>query len=286
MTAHFSKLSTVSSDSSAIQSSLSALELCISGISKWMTENMLKLNSDKTEFFVATSHYFKKLMPNVHLQIGDETISPSKNIRNLGVIFDDVMSMSAHVTSLSCNLTYHLRNITIEYVVSWIWTHATTLFAPSYCQDWIMETLFCLGPTSHPSVDCKSFKIGQPNWYFVPQNKITPLRFWKKLHWLPVKERIYFKILLYVYKCLNGHAPDYLSCCLSPYSQSRPGLRSALDTTRLAQPNISCKSLWSAANKAFSLAAPALWNQLPIAIRSSNSLYTFKKALKSHLYPQ
>ena len=94
------------------------------------------------------------------------------------------------------------------------------------------------------------------------------------------------KILLYVYKCLNGHAPDYLSCCLSPYSQSRPGLRSALDTTRLAQPNISSKSLWSAANKAFSLAAPALWNQLPIAIRSSNSLYTFKKALKSHLYPQ
>ena len=42
-----------------------------------------------------------------------------------------------------------------------------------------METLFCLGPTSHPSVDCKSFKIGQPSWFFVPQNKITPLRFWK-----------------------------------------------------------------------------------------------------------
>ena len=39
-------------------------------------------------------------------------ISPSESIRNLGVIFDDVMSMSAHVTSFSCNLTYHLRNIT------------------------------------------------------------------------------------------------------------------------------------------------------------------------------
>ena len=63
-------------------------------------------------------------------------------------------------------------------------------------------------------------------------------------------------------------------------------VRTALDTNRLAQPNFSSKSLWSAANKAFSLAAPALWNQLPIAIRSSNSLYTFKKALKSHLYPQ
>ena len=35
-------------------------------------------------------------MPNVHLQIGDEMISLYENIRYLGVIFDDVMSMSAH----------------------------------------------------------------------------------------------------------------------------------------------------------------------------------------------
>ena len=82
----------------------------------------------------------------------------------------------------------------------------------------------------------------------------------EKLHWLPVNN-IYFEILLYVYKCLNGHAPDYLARCLSQYSQCRPGLCSALDTTRLAQPNISSKSLWSTANNAFSLAAPALWNQ-------------------------
>ena len=146
--------------------------------------------------------------------------------------------------------------------------------------------LFCLDPTSHPSADCKKFKIKLPNCFFCAAKQDHPTPFLKKLHWLPVKERIYFKILLYVYKCLNGHAPDYLSCCLSPYSQSRPGLRSALDTTRLAKPNISSKSLRSAANKAFSLAAPALWNQLPIAIRSSNSLYTFKTELKSHLYPQ
>ena len=57
-----------------------------------MTENMLKLNSDKPDFFVATLIYFKKLISDVHLQIGDEIISPSENIRNLGVIFDDVMS--------------------------------------------------------------------------------------------------------------------------------------------------------------------------------------------------
>ena len=32
----------------------------------------------------------------------------------------------------------------------------------------------------------------------------------KMLHWLPIKFRIQFKILLLVYKCLNGLAPSYL----------------------------------------------------------------------------
>ena len=81
----------IPSDSSSIQSALSALEVCISDISKWMTENMLKLNSDKTEFFVETSPHFKKLMPNVHLQIGDEMISPSE--KRTYVIWESFLMM-------------------------------------------------------------------------------------------------------------------------------------------------------------------------------------------------
>ena len=37
---------------------------------------------------------------------------------------------------------------------------------------------------------------------------ITPILF--KLHWLPLGYRIHFKILLLVYKCLNGLAPSYI----------------------------------------------------------------------------
>ncbi len=42
------------------------------------------------------------------------------------------------------------------------------------------------------------------------------------LHWLPIKHRIDFKILLMTYKALNGLAPQYLSELLSHYSPSRP----------------------------------------------------------------
>ena len=51
-------------------------------------------------------------MPVVALRIGDDVINPSKDIRNLGIMFDDVMSMSTQVTTLSRSIIYHLRNIT------------------------------------------------------------------------------------------------------------------------------------------------------------------------------
>ncbi len=41
------------------------------------------------------------------------------------------------------------------------------------------------------------------------------------LHWLPIKHRIYFKILLITYKALNGLAPQYLSDLLLHYTTAR-----------------------------------------------------------------
>ena len=38
----------------------------------------------------------------------------------------------------------------------------------------------------------------------------------KKLHWLPVKQRIQYKILLLTFKCLHGMAPAYLKELLIP----------------------------------------------------------------------
>ena len=67
----------------------------------FQTGNMLKLNNDKSEFFVATSSYFKWTMPVVAIHFGDDVINPSKDFRNLGIMFDDVMSMSTQVTTLS-----------------------------------------------------------------------------------------------------------------------------------------------------------------------------------------
>ena len=53
---------------------------------------------------------------------------------------------------------------------------------------------------------------------------ITPILF--ALHWLPVRQRIQFKILTLVYRCQNHQAPAYLSTCITPYAPGR-SLRSS-----------------------------------------------------------
>ena len=99
------------------------------------------------------------------------------------------------------------------------------------------------------------------------------------LHWLPVEQRIQFKILLFAFKALNGLAPDYLSDLISLHRPPR-ALRSA-DLMRLDTPRT---RLVTRGDRAFSVAAPNLWNELPFSIRSATSLFSFKSSLKTYLF--
>ena len=63
-------------DLSAIHAALNKLTNCINEIKSWMTCNMLKLNNDKTEFFIATSPQSKHQLPTLSLLIGNATITP------------------------------------------------------------------------------------------------------------------------------------------------------------------------------------------------------------------
>ena len=87
------------------------LEKCISDIRDWMTINKLKLNDEKTEFFIASSLYNCKLVHDITITIGESSIKPSDTLRNLGAFFDTNMSMSAHITNVCKSVNFHLRNI-------------------------------------------------------------------------------------------------------------------------------------------------------------------------------
>ena len=86
---------------------------------------------------------------------------------------------------------------------------------------------------------------------------VTPLL--ESLHWLPVRERIRFKVLLITYKCVNGIGASYLTDLLSPYTPLR-SLRSS-DSHLLTQ----CRSKSKFGDRSFKYAAPKEWNMLPLS---------------------
>ena len=106
---------------------------------------------------------------------------------------------------------------------------------------------------------------------------ITPVLI--KLHWLPVRWRVQYKLLVLVFSALHELAPKYIQDLVTPYSPNR-NLRSA-DQCLLVVPRY---NLEGCGRRAFSVSGPALWNSLPENIRQSDTLAKFKALLKTHLF--
>ena len=259
------------------------MSACIDKIKQWMTLNYLKFNEEKNEFLVAIAKHLKHHLPPVSLRVGTKFISPSDSVRNIGIVFDSSMSMTPQITSLCTNLNYQLRNIsrirkflddeTCHYVI-----RTLVLSRIDYG-----NALLC----GSNQKDLKRLQRIQ-NWaakliyYALKKDHATP--YLRELHWLPVKKRITFKIMVYAYKCIHGLAPPYLSSLLRLYHPARSGLRSASDSSRLYEHNTK-HLLTTSSNQTFSIVVPQVWNSIDISIRNSPSLVTFKKSLKTMLFP-
>ena len=109
------------------------------------------------------------------------------------------------------------------------------------------------------------------------RDHITPVLF--KLHWLPVRYRIEFKLLVLVYQAVHHLGPAYLTSLVTPYAPTRT-LRSAAHRS-LTIPRYNLERY---GRRAFSVAGPSLWNNLPVTIREAGTLTTFKSTLKTHLF--
>ena len=97
------------------------------------------------------------------------------------------------------------------------------------------------------------------------RDHITPVLF--KLHWLPVRYRIEFKLLVLVYQAVHHLGPAYLTSLVTPYAPAR-SLRSAAHRS-LTIPRYNLERY---GRRAFSVAGPSLWNNLPVTIREAGTL--------------
>ena len=98
-------------DNSSLQSAIGKIINCVNEIDNWMSINKLKLNQDKTEVLVFTSVYNKEPVHLDSISIGNTSVNISTSARNIGVLFDNKLTMSEHINYLCKSASFSLRKI-------------------------------------------------------------------------------------------------------------------------------------------------------------------------------
>ena len=198
---------------------ISCLEAFIKDIKIWMTNDLLKLDDDKTELIVITTHSNTSQNQYIGINSGDSLITPSSEPpRNLGVLFDSTCNLNYHVSRICKSINYNLYSIPLGIIENTFpkKVNCSVTSHLGYC-----NTIF-YGAKDY---DISQLELCQNNaaqmLSLLPKfDHVTPVL--KNLHWLPVKQRVEYKVLLFTFKALRGKASAYISQWLSLYTPTRP----------------------------------------------------------------
>ena len=213
------------------------------------------------------------------ISVGLSEIKSASSLRDLGAWFDECMTMNMHVSKV-CSKAFgalykinKIRKFLTEETTKTL-IHANVSSHLYYCNSLLygisqyqMNRLQRILNTA-ARVTCRLPRFAH----------VTTALF--RLHCLPIKYCILYRIALLTLKVLKGMAPSYLSDLLVVQTKSHYSLRR--NSQLLLKPlSTKCKTF---GDRAFSATAPKAWNNLPEDIRNCVKLEQFKKSLKTFLF--
>lgn len=174
--------------------------------------------------------------------------------RNLGAIIDDALKLSKQVSLVIKSSCFQQRFI----------AEVKTISEP----EWHWKSRPCFYHLSLKATETPC--LLEWNWASPPAallltgtNKHEHITLvLSSLLWLPVKYRINFKILLFVFTCLSGLAPEYLCDLIALHRPSR-----ALHLANQMVLKVPRSHLKTTEGRAFSDTAPTLWKALPLTVQ-------------------
>jgi len=269
----------ISFSSSDSTQSLARLSSTLDLVHSWFCANRLAVNPSKTEYLLIGTNQQRSKIINSSVYFQNLSLTPTDSVRNLGVIFDSNLDFKKHISSICHSAFFQIRQL--RQIRSSLDKNSAIILANSLV---------------HSKLDyCNSLLFGLPDASIIRlqrvQNSLArtvcnatkrqshSIDLLKSLHWLPVSERIKYKIAVLTFKVLQQGQPSYLANLISFYKPSRT-LRSS-DSLLLTVPDIRT----AMGRRSFSYASPTIWNALPLHLRSCPTITSFCSKLKTHYFP-
>ena len=249
-------------------------------IKVWMDQVCLKMNDSKTEFiyFGWPSQLDKCITKEI--DVNGEHITRSNHTRYLGAYLDQQLDFKLHiqmksraailnVLRIKAARKYLTRSVCNKLMVALVLSHL----------DYANSLLGGL-----PKASIAKLQRIQNIAAKIVLNKgkyDSATSCLATLHWLPIKYRIEYKIIILVHRSLHNATPPYLTKLVNYYTPRRRGLHLEEDTSKLEVPRTTKKTF---AARSFSVLGPTLWNNLPSELHEITSYITFKKQLKTYMF--
>ena len=261
-------------------SSISLLESTLRNIHNWMGENRLKMNNSKTEFITFGSRQQLQKCECELLNVCGDIIKSQPVMKYLGANLDENLNFTNFVSNKCKKAMANLKRIqrirkcltkdtANQLILSLVVTHLD--YANAILYGTSESNLRRMQRIQNIAAKVVCDRMGYM------ESARACLR---ELHWLPIRARIEFKILVLVYTSLKGLAPLYLTEILKLKQINAINLRSNSDNL-LCVPLIRKQTF---AARSLSHAGPTLWNNLSRDIRYSMDIDDFKKQLKTYLF--
>ena len=212
-------------DKISLESIISRMQDCICDIQSWFSNNKLNMNPDKTLFIAFVPPYYNTLIDNINIKIGSSDINVGSSVTNLGVRLDSNLKMTAQTSRLIISCAYQLKlvnSIRSSLDVQVAERVVNAIFTPrlDYCN------FFFAGLAVQDFTRLQKLQNAAARCVLMRQRDFSAKDVLCVLHWLPVRKRVHYKLLLLTYKTLNGTASEYLGNQLQDYCTTR-ALRSS-----------------------------------------------------------
>ena len=242
-------------------------------IANFFRENRLVINDNKTQLLILGTKKHAQLQEEVQLDTGSVLVTPVESSKLLGLHIHQTLKWKEHLLSGSTSLLAMLaKRLSVLKRTSRNASFKTRLKVANACFISILTYMISVWGSSESYV-LKAIQVIQNKaarhvtkltWY-------TPTRqLLKQCNWLSVKQLYIMHTVVQVWKVRKYARPYFINSRLN-----LTVTRSRLDGN-LAIPGFST----TLGRKSFLVQAPTLWNSIPVDIRNTETLGSFKRKLR------